>query len=207
VSITPSSTPVSTPAPSSRAPSSRTVFAGLGVAALLGACATPSTPPAPAPAPAPTRAVTPPAPAPAPAPTPAKPTPAPQSNVTTVTLPAHLDPKSEISTGRSVYFDFDDAKLKSEFNPLIERHGRYLVANPKLNVRVEGNADERGSAEYNLALGQKRAESMRKALAVIGVPEARIEAVSWGKERPRAQGHDESAWAQNRRADLQYPGK
>ncbi len=207
MSFTPSSTPMSPSTPSSRAPSPRTVIAGLGVAALLGACATPSTPPAPpAPAPAPVRAVTPP-PAPAPAPTPAKPTPTPQSNVTTVTLPAHLDPKSELSTGRSVYFDFDDAKLKSEFSPLIERHGRYLVANPKLNLRVEGNADERGSAEYNLALGQKRAESVRKALAVIGVPEARIEAVSWGKERPRATGHDEAAWAQNRRADLQYPSK
>lgn len=179
----------------------------VGAAALLGACATPSTPPPPAPAPAPQRSVTPPAPAPAPAPTPAKPTPAPQSNVTTVTLPAHLDPKSDLSTGRSVYFDFDDAKLKSEFTPLIERHGRYLASNPKINIRVEGNTDERGSAEYNLALGQKRAEAVRKALSVIGVPEARIEAVSWGKERPRAAGHDESAWGQNRRADLQYPNK
>lgn len=179
----------------------------VGLAALLGACATPT--PAPPPPPAP-RAITPPpapAPAPAPAPTPAQPTPAPQSPVTTVTLPAHLDPKSEISTGRSVYFDFDDARVKSEFSPLIERHGRYLVANAKLNIRVEGNTDERGSAEYNLALGQKRAEAVRKALSLIGVPEARIEAVSWGKERPRAAGHDEAAWGQNRRADLVYPGK
>jgi peptidoglycan-associated lipoprotein len=178
----------------------------IGAAALLGACATPSTPPPPAPAPQ--RSVTPPpAPAPAPAPTPARPTPTPQSNVTTVTLPAHLDPKSDLSTGRSVYFDFDDAKLKSEFTPLIERHGRYLASNPKISIRVEGNTDERGSAEYNLALGQKRAEAVRKALSLIGVPEARVEAVSWGKERPRAAGHDESAWGQNRRADLQYPNK
>ena len=176
-------------------------------AALLGACATPSTPPAP-PAPVVQRSVTPPpGPAPAPAPTPVQPTPAPQSNVTTVTLPAHLDPKSDISTGRSVYFDFDDAKLKAEFTPLIERHGRYLAANSKLTLRVEGNTDERGSAEYNLAPGQKRAEAVRKALSFVGVPEARIEAVSWGKERPRAAGHDESSWGQNRRADLQYPGK
>lgn len=182
------------------------LLAALATAALLGACATPSTPPAPPPPSAP-RAVTPPAPAPAPAPTPAKPAPAPQSNVTTVTLPAHLDPKSDLSTGRSVYFDFDDARLKSEFTPLIERHGRYLVSNPKLAIRVEGNTDERGSAEYNLALGQKRAEAVRKALALVGVPETRVEAVSWGKERPRAAGHDESAWGQNRRADLQYPGK
>lgn len=125
----------------------------------------------------------------------------------TVTLPAHLDPKSEITTGRSVYFDFDDARLKKEFEPLIERHGRYLTANPKLNIRVEGHTDERGGTEYNLALGQKRAESVRRALALVGVPEAGIEAVSWGKERPKAGGHDESAWAQNRRADLSYPGK
>jgi peptidoglycan-associated lipoprotein len=177
----------------------------VGVSALLGACATPSTPPT-APAPVTTRVATTP-PVPAPAPAPPQPRPAPQSDVTTVTLPAHLDPKSDLSAGRSVFFDFDDAKVKSEFTPLIERHGRYLAANAKLAIRVEGNTDERGSAEYNLALGQKRAESVRKALSLMGVPEARIEAVSWGKERPRNAGHDESAWGQNRRADLQYPGK
>jgi peptidoglycan-associated lipoprotein len=74
-------------------------------------------------------------------------------------------------------------------------------------VKIEGNCDERGSAEYNLALGQKRAESVRQSLKVYGVKDTQLEAVSWGSEKPKAQGHDESAWAQNRRADVQYPGR
>jgi peptidoglycan-associated lipoprotein len=175
--------------------------------ALLGACS--STPVA-----TPAVAQTPATPAPAPS-TPnrtasgaaATPAPAPVSQVATVTLPAYLDPKSEISTGRSVYFDFDAASLKPEFSTLIERQGKYLMANPKLAIRIEGNTDERGSAEYNLALGQKRAESVRQALKVYGVKDTQIEAVSWGEEKPKAKGHDESDWAQNRRADVQYPSK
>lgn len=125
----------------------------------------------------------------------------------TVSLPAYLDPKSEISTTRSVYFDFDMALVKPEFNGLVERHGRYLAGNPKLVIKIEGNTDERGGAEYNLALGQRRAEAVRQALKIVGVKDAQMEAVSWGSERPRASGHDESAWAQNRRADLQYPNR
>lgn len=120
-------------------------------------------------------------------------------------LPAYLDPKSPISTQRSVYFDFDDFSVKNEYRGLIERHGKYLNSMPKLAIRIEGNADERGSAEYNLALGQKRAEAVRKALEIYGVKGSQLEAVSWGSERPKAQGHDETAWAQNRRADLSYP--
>ena len=173
--------------------------------ALLGACS--STPVAPPVATAPM----PPAPAPSAPPRmasgPAMPGPAPASQVTTVTLPAYLDPKSDISTGRSVYFDFDAASLKPEFSTLVERHGKYLLANPKLAVRIEGNTDERGSAEYNLALGQKRAESVRQALKVYGVKDTQMEAISWGEEKPKAKGHDESDWAQNRRADVQYPSK
>jgi peptidoglycan-associated lipoprotein len=169
--------------------------------ALLGACSsTPVAPPAPAAKPM--------AAAPAPAAAPvamAAPKAVPVSTVTSVTLPAYLDPKSDIATGRSVYFDFDAAILKQEFGSLIERQGKYLAANPKLAVKVEGNTDERGSAEYNLALGQKRAEAVVQALKVYGVRDGQLEAVSWGRERPKAQGHDESAWAQNRRADVQYP--
>ena len=90
---------------------------------------------------------------------------------------------------------------------MLELHGRYLSANPKLSIRVEGNADERGSAEYNLALGQKRAESVVRALKLYGVKDSQMEAVSWGKEKPKAMGHDEAAWAQNRRVDLVYPSK
>ncbi len=120
-------------------------------------------------------------------------------------LAAHLDPRSAISLERSVYFDFDEFAIKSEFTPLLERHGKYLATAPSLAVKIEGNTDERGGAEYNLALGQKRAEAVLRALRIYGVKPAQMEAVSWGKERPRAAGHDEAAWAQNRRVDIQYP--
>ena len=120
-------------------------------------------------------------------------------------LPAYLDPKNPISTQRSVYFDFDDSLVKKEYQGLIERHGKYLNSMPSLAIKIEGNADERGSAEYNLALGQRRAEAVRKALEIYGVKASQLEAVSWGSERPKVQGHDETAWAQNRRADLSYP--
>jgi peptidoglycan-associated lipoprotein len=128
---------------------------------------------------------------------------APSSAVTTA-LP-HLDPGSAISRERSVYFDFDDFSIKSQYTALIERHGKYLISQPTLAIKIEGNADERGSSEYNLALGQKRAQAVLRALKLYGVNDAQMEAVSWGKERPKASGHDEAALAQNRRADLVYP--
>ena len=137
----------------------------------------------------------------------ATPAPTPSSNVQTVNLPPYLDPRSSLSTARSVYFEFDDTTLKPEFANLVETHGKYLASNPTLKVRVEGNTDERGSAEYNLALGQKRAEAVFRALKIYGVRDTQVEPVSWGEEKPRAAGHDESAWAQNRRADLRYPMK
>jgi peptidoglycan-associated lipoprotein len=127
------------------------------------------------------------------------------SSVTTVTLAPHLDPSSPISKERSVYFDYDDFSVKSDYAGLIERQGKYLASAPTLSVKLEGNADERGSAEYNLALGQKRAESVLKALKIYGAKDAQMEAISWGRERPKATGHDEAAWAQNRRVDLVYP--
>jgi peptidoglycan-associated lipoprotein len=190
----------------------KTCLSLLVLTALLGACS--STPIAPTPAPKAVAAASTAAPAPM---TPNRTasgsagtsaaTAAPASQVAAVSTPAYLDPKSDIATGRSVYFNFDDALLKSEFSSLVERHGKYLLANPKLAIRIEGNTDERGSAEYNLALGQKRAEAVRQALKVLGVKDAQMEAVSWGEEKPKAKGHDESDWAQNRRADLQYPSK
>lgn len=85
-----------------------------------------------------------------------------------------------------------------------ERHGKYLTSMPSLAIKIEGNADERGSAEYNLALWQRRAEAVRKALEIYGVKGSQLEAMSWGSERPKAQGHDEASWAQNRCADLSY---
>ena len=129
------------------------------------------------------------------------------STVATVTLPAYLDPKSRLATERSVYFDFDDYAVKGDYAGLIERHGRFLASHPEVAIRIEGNSDERGGSEYNLALGQKRAEAVLRALKIYGVREQQLEAVSWGETKPVATGSTEAAWAQDRRADLQYPRK
>ncbi len=102
----------------------------------------------------------------------------------------------------SVYFGFDEYVLDGEDSAVVERWGRHLVALPAATLRIEGHTDERGSAEYNLSLGQRRAQAVADALRAYGVAASRLEAVSYGKERPRAAGHDEAAWAQNRRADL-----
>lgn len=147
-----------------------------------------------------------PAPVAQPAPQPARQA-APASTVTAVTLPPHLDANSALMRERSVYFDYDEFGIKPEFVPLIERHGRYVAAQGSLAIKLEGHADERGSTEYNLALGQKRAEAVLRALQLQGVRATQMEAVSWGEERPKARGHDEAAWAQNRRVDLQYPNR
>lgn len=131
----------------------------------------------------------------------------PISKVETVVVPSYLDPKNPIASNRSVYFDYDIFSIKSEFNNMLEMHGKYLSTNPKLSIRIEGNADERGSAEYNLALGQKRAEVVVRALKVFGARDSQLEATSWGEEKPRATGHTEAAYSQNRRADIVYPAK
>jgi peptidoglycan-associated lipoprotein len=119
----------------------------------------------------------------------------------------HLNPNSLISKERSVFFDYDKFDIKADQTAVVTRQGQYLAANAGLNIRVEGNADERGGREYNLALGQKRAEAVVRALKVYGVKDGQVEPVSFGSEKPRAAGHDEAAWAQNRRVDLAYPTK
>jgi peptidoglycan-associated lipoprotein len=131
---------------------------------------------------------------------------APLSGVAAV-VADHLNPNSLIASQRSVYFDFDQFTVKAEDGPLIERQGKYLAAKPSLLIRVEGNADERGGREYNLALGQKRAEAVVRALKVYGVSDKQAEPVSFGSEKPQAPGHDEASWAKNRRVDLAYPSK
>lgn len=108
---------------------------------------------------------------------------------------------------RSVYFDFDKYDVKDEYTELLANHAKFLKATGEAKVLVQGNTDERGSREYNLALGQKRAEAVANNLKMGGAPEAQVEAVSLGKEKPKAQGHDEAAWAENRRADLVYSQK
>ena len=104
--------------------------------------------------------------------------------------------------GRVVFFDYDSFVDKDDFRALIESHAKVLAANRGKRLVVEGHTDERGGREYNLALGQKRAEAVAKSLSLLGATEAQVEAVSFGKERPVNEGHDEAAWAQNRRAEL-----
>jgi peptidoglycan-associated lipoprotein len=119
--------------------------------------------------------------------------------------PLH-DP-SNILSKRSVYFDYDSNAVKDEYRNLVQAHARYLADQRGKHVRIEGNCDERGSREYNLALGQRRAESVKRVMTVLGAPDASIETVSYGEEKPVAQGHDEQAWTQNRRADIKYAGE
>jgi peptidoglycan-associated lipoprotein len=103
---------------------------------------------------------------------------------------------------RSVYYEFDKYDIKPEYRTLVESHARWLKANPTARLTIEGNADEQGSREYNLALGQRRAESVTKMLTLMGAKPEQIEAISYGEERPRSSGHDEKAWAENRRSDF-----
>ncbi len=124
-------------------------------------------------------------------------------DATSKTMDPLNDPASPLAK-RSVYFDFDSFVVKPEFQGTVEAHGKFLVANPGRRVTIEGNADERGSREYNLALGQKRAEAVKSRLRLLGVAESQMETVSLGEEKPVATGADEASWAQNRRADLNY---
>ncbi len=117
------------------------------------------------------------------------------------------DPRKDpanILSKRSVYFDFDQYVVKDEYRPLVDAHAAYLNSHRNARVAIQGNADERGSREYNLALGQKRAEAVRKALSVTGVQDAQVEAVSFGEEKPRSTGTTEADYAENRRADIVY---
>ncbi len=126
-----------------------------------------------------------------------------QSRVTPVDL-SKTDNAAMGNLARVVYFDFDSYVVKDEFRPAIESNAKLLAADRKKKVTIEGHTDERGGREYNLALGQKRAEAVQKSLALLGAGSDQIEAVSFGKERPAVQGSDEAAWAKNRRAELVY---
>jgi len=114
------------------------------------------------------------------------------------------DPTTGLLARRSIYFEFDQFTVPEQYKPLLEAHAKYLGANRARRIVVEGNTDERGSREYNLALGQKRAEAVKRALLLLGVTEVQIETVSFGEEKPKAQGSTEEAWAENRRADIVY---
>jgi len=126
--------------------------------------------------------------------------PASESKVATVDLGKAV--ADDAGLDRIVYFDFDSYVVKEEFRPLIEKHAKRLTIDRKRRVTVEGHTDERGGREYNLALGQKRSEAVAKSLVLLGAVDNQVEAVSFGEERPAAQGSDEAAWAKNRRAEV-----
>ena len=121
-------------------------------------------------------------------------------------MAALKDPRSPLSK-RSVYFDSDSYVVKDEFQALLTAHGRFLSANPAMKMLIQGNADERGSREYNLALGQKRADAVKKALALLGAREDQLESVSLGEEKPVCTESGEECWAKNRRGDMLYSGE
>lgn len=118
--------------------------------------------------------------------------------------PDTLDDPASVLARRSVYFDLDGYLVKDEYKAILEAHARYLAKHPGRQIRLAGNTDERGSREYNLALGQSRAEAVRRVLEIYGAPNARMESISYGKEMPKATDHDEASWAENRRVDLIY---
>src|SRR6185369_5962781 len=121
-------------------------------------------------------------------------------------IAALRDPKNILSK-REVFFDFDSYVIREEAKPLVEAHARFLVGNPTMKMLIQGNADERGSREYNLALGQKRADAVKQAMVLLGAKEGQIESVSLGEEKPRCTERTEDCYAQNRRADILYSGE
>jgi peptidoglycan-associated lipoprotein len=116
------------------------------------------------------------------------------------------DPNNILSK-RSIYFEYDSFTISDKYKSIVEAHAKYLAANRNARVTLQGHADERGSREYNIALGQKRADAVKRSITLIGVQETIVETVSFGKEKPKALGHDEASWAENRRVDIIYAGE
>lgn len=141
---------------------------------------------------------------------PATTTPTPTTTgVPTSSVSGKEDPKNpnSILFKRVIYFEYNQDTVKSEFTELIQAHAKYLNENRGRKIRLEGHADERGSREYNMALGQRRGDAVRRATTILGVGNDRIEVVSFGEDKPRSTGHDEAAWAQNRRVEIVYDGE
>jgi len=137
------------------------------------------------------------------APAPIEPEVAAPAPVAAVEVDPLNDPNSILSN-RSVYYPFDVSAVQDSDKPVVAAHGQYLAGHPHQAVRVEGNADERGSTEYNLALGQRRANGVKKMLVLGGANSSQIQTASYGEERPNATGHNEASWSKNRRSDIKY---
>jgi peptidoglycan-associated lipoprotein len=132
------------------------------------------------------------------------------SNVATVntdrgtTAGGALGPPGALGAQRLIYFEYDSSDIRNEFIDVIAAHGRFLAGNATVRVRLEGHSDERGSREYNIGLGERRAQAVKKALALQGVQDSQVAIVSYGEERPAAAGSDDNAWAKNRRVEIVY---
>jgi peptidoglycan-associated lipoprotein len=120
-----------------------------------------------------------------------------------------VDPKVKagVLARRSIYYDYDQFDIKDEYRGVVEAHAKYLRENPAARVLVQGNTDERGSREYNVGLGQRRSDGVKKMMVLLGARENQIESVSLGEEKPQAEGHNEAAWSKNRRSDILYNGE
>jgi peptidoglycan-associated lipoprotein len=116
------------------------------------------------------------------------------------------DPNNILSK-RSIYYDLDKFDVKDEYRSLVEAHAKYLRENPGSKILIQGNTDERGSREYNVGLGQRRSDGVKKMLILLGAKENQIESVSLGEEKPQAEGQSEDAWSKNRRSDILYSGE
>jgi peptidoglycan-associated lipoprotein len=113
-------------------------------------------------------------------------------------------PQAGLLAKKTIYFDFDSSEIKGEGTDIVAAHAKYLAANATTRVRLEGHTDERGSREYNIGLGERRAQAVRRALLLQGASDKQISTVSYGEERPAVPGHDEAAWAKNRRVEIVY---
>ena len=122
-------------------------------------------------------------------------------------LPPELTDPKNILSKRSVYFDYDRFDVKTEYKDLVTAHAKFLASRPQFKMLIQGNTDDRGSREYNLALGQKRADAIKKMLTMLGAREDQVESVSLGEEKPKNEGQNEAAWAENRRGDMLYNGE
>jgi peptidoglycan-associated lipoprotein len=131
---------------------------------------------------------------------------APGGGATSASAAALKDPRNILSK-RNIYFDYDQFTVKDEYKPIVEAHAKYLQANRGARAIIQGNTDERGTREYNIALGQKRADAVKNLMLLLGATEIQIETVSFGKEKPRREGHDEASWTENRRADIVHAGE
>jgi peptidoglycan-associated lipoprotein len=172
------------------------LLSAVSLALFLAACG--SQPPAPEQSPAGVESHTPAAPAPT--------TTSKIDSFDPMSVAALKDPRSPLSK-RSIYFDYDSYIIKDEFQSLLATHAKFLASNPSMKMLIQGNADERGSREYNLALAQKRADAVKKALALLGIADGQMESVSLGEEKPVCTESTEECWAKNRRGDMLYSGE